>query len=202
MAQDLTANDRKTILQGVLKKYHRVADSPEGLFGYPTGRPGLEAANYPPEYIDRLPESVQSGYCGVGNPFAMGDVKPRQDVLDIGCGVGVDTLVAALMSGPYGRVVGIDITVEMVERAKENFRQMGLSNVSVDVASPEQLPFDDNSFDLIISNGVFNLIPDKQKVLDEAFRVLKPKGRIQIADQVLVSNAAMDHKTRVANWFK
>ncbi len=169
---------------------------------YPTGPAGLKALKYDPRIIRNLPETVLASYCGVGNPFSLGPIHEGEIVLDIGCGGGVDTFIAAMMVGPTGRVVGIDTVPEMLERAKKNLQEMHLSNVTFQEASAEALPFPDESVDVIISNGVFNLIPDKSKALGETFRVLRPKGRLMIADQVLTGKLPEDSRERIESWFR
>jgi arsenite methyltransferase len=116
----ITLDDLKKIEAGIRNKYIKVAESPEGLFNYPTGRAGIEALKYDPEWIGALPPAVVSSYCGVGNPFSLGPINKGDGVLDIGCGAGVDTLIAAMLTGPTGKAVGIDIVPEMLQRAKSN----------------------------------------------------------------------------------
>jgi SAM-dependent methyltransferase len=202
METKLTIEDRKRIKESIHQKYAKVSDSPDGFFRYPTGRAGLEALNYDPEIIQALPEAAVASYCGVGNPFTLGPVHEGESVLDIGCGCGVDTLIAAIMVGPKGKAVGIDLVPEMLVRARENLRKMSLNNVTFQETSSEDLPFPDESFDVVLSNGVFNLIPDKARVLAEVFRVLKPRGRLMVADQILTGALPDDPKARVDSWFK
>ena len=120
--------------------------------------------------------------------------------MDIGCGAGVDTLIASLMVGPEGKATGIDLVPEMLVRAKKNLELTRFPNVSFEKASAEDLPFPDGSFDVVISNGVINLIPDKLKALKEVQRVLKPFGRLMMADQVLTGEMPKDTESVVANW--
>ena len=120
-----------------------------------------------------LPDEVLAFYCGVGQPFILDQIKPGESVLDVGCGTGVDTIIAAIMVGPQGKTVGIDFVPEMVQRAKQNLQITQLHNVSFELGSGENLPFASESFDCVISNGAYNLIPDKTKALQEAFRVFK-----------------------------
>jgi SAM-dependent methyltransferase len=202
MKNQLTSQDRKRIEEGIRGKYTKVSDSPEGLFQYPTGRAGLEALNYDSELIQALPDSAVASYCGVGNPFILGVIRKGEAVLDIGCGAGIDTIVAAMMVGPAGTVVGIDMVPEMLARARENLRMTDLKNVIFEEAYGEKLPFADGGFDVVISNGVFNLIPDKAKALSEVVRVLKPGGRLMMADQILVGELPSEIKARVASWAK
>jgi len=199
----LTAQDEKRIKEGLQQNYAKVSVNPEGLFRYPTGRAGLEALSYDPGIVRALPESGVGSYCGVGNPFSLGPIHKSEAVLDIGCGGGVDALAAAIMVGSKGKVVGIDMIPEMLERARKNLCQTPLINVTLQEAAAEHLPFLDESFDVVISNGVFNLIPDKARAVAEVFRVLKPGGRLMIADQILLTGELpKETKTRVENWAK
>ena len=177
-----------------------VAISPEGKFSYPTGRAGLERQKYDPQVIQSLPENVLSSYCGVGNPFSLGPINKGETVLDIGCGAGVDTLVAAVMVGPEGKVTGIDLTPDMLKQARINLETTSLKNVSFEEGSAEELAFPEKMFDVVISNGVFNLIPDKRKALKEVFRVLKSSGRFLLADQILMGEMPADTESMVKNW--
>lgn len=202
MENILTPEDRKRIKEGIYEKYRRVAVSPEGSFKYPTGRAGLEGQDYDPEILKALPEEVLAAYCGVGNPFSLGPIHKGETVLDVGCGAGVDSLVAAVMVGPTGKVIGIDLTPEMLERAKANLRAADLENVSYETASAEDLPFPDATFDVVISNGVLNLVTDKPKAMREILRVLKPGGRLMMADQILEGESPSDTRSIVESWAK
>jgi len=198
----LTLEDKQKIEKGIREKYAKVATSPQGLFKYPTGKAGLETLGYDPEILKSLPESVLDSFCGVGNPFSLGPVDRGETVLDIGSGGGLDSLVAARMVGAGGKVVGLDLSPEMVARAYENLKQTDLTNVAFQEFSGEELPFPDGSFDVVISNGVFNLIPAKGRMLKEACRVLKPDGRLLIADQVLSGALTKGPQERIDSWFR
>ncbi len=202
MASQITRDDLKKIEAGIRDKYSKVADNPEGLFAYPTGRAGMEALKYDPKLVSALPETVISSYCGVGNPFSLGPINKGDAILDIGCGAGVDTILAAMMAGPTGRAVGIDIVPEMVRRARSNLEMTDVKNVTFMKTSGEGLPFGDSEFDVVISNGVINLIPDKAALLKEVMRVLKPGGRLMLADQVAIGSVQKDIKARLPNWFQ
>ncbi len=200
MDNELTAQDQKRIEESIRGKYVKVAASPAGLFRYPTGRAGLEALHYDQQIIQALPESVAAAYCGVGNPFALGSVNQGEAVLDIGCGAGVDSIIAAKLVGPSGAVTGLDLVPEMLDRAKENSRLVGTDNVEFMEGSAEDLPFPEASFDVVTSNGVFNLVVNKVKALGEVFRVLKPGGRFMLADQVLAGELPKETSARIENW--
>jgi arsenite methyltransferase len=194
------SDETKRIREGINEKYKRVALSPEGNFNYPTGRAGLEGQEYDPEVLKALPENVLASYCGVGNPFSLGPVNQGEAVLDIGCGAGVDALVAAILVGPEGKVIGLDLAPEMLKRARTNLEKTSVENVTFQEGSAEQLPFPDETFDIVISNGVFNLIPDKAKALRETFRVLKPSGHFLLADQILMDAIPADTESMITNW--
>ena len=200
MLNYFSSTDKQRIEEGIRKRYAKVALTPEGTFRYPTGRAGLEGLNYDPQMINELTQEVISSYCGVGNPFTLEPIREGDSVLDVGCGGGVDTFLAALMVGPRGRAIGIDLVPEMVARARENVRKTSLKNVSFQEASPEEMPFPDGSFDVVISNGAFNLVIEKAKALKEVFRVLKPRGRLMMADQILAGEFPDDKNARIEKW--
>jgi SAM-dependent methyltransferase len=203
MTTDLTQAEIGLIREKIKEKYAGVAASGAGgCFRYPTGIDGLRALGYREDVLRQLPPAVLELFCGVGNPFSLGPVYPGDAVLDLGCGAGVDSFIAAIMTGPHGRVVGIDVTPEMIAKARANLGLTGLKNVTFEVGEAESLPFHDNTFDAAISNGVINLTVDKEKVLKEAHRVLKPGGRFMAADMVLVSALPEERAGRVENWFQ
>jgi arsenite methyltransferase len=197
-----TPEEKEQIKEGIKQKYAKVAVNPEGNFKYPTGRAGLEGQNYDRRIIESLPEDVIASFCGVGNPFVLGQIHEGDEVLDIGCGAGVDTLVAAMMTGSKGRAVGIDLVPNMLEKATSNLARTSLSNVEFLESSGEGLPFENERFDVVISNGAFNLIPDKARALREIFRVLKHNGRFMIADQVLTGESPADTRSMVETWHR
>ncbi len=200
MENEFTIKEKKKIKTGIYKKYAKVAKSPEGLFKYPTGRAGLEVLQYDSTRIRALPDAVIASYCGIGNPFTLGPINEGESILDIGCGAGVDTIFAAMMTGPSGKVVGIDLVSEMLKRAEVNLALTDLNNVTFREASAEDLPFQDENFEVVISNGVFNLVPDKGQALSEVFRVLKPGGRMMIADQILIEEMSEEKKKIINSW--
>lgn len=181
----MEASDVLDIRSSVREKYHKVAVSPAGLFRYPTGEASARGLGYPPDLIAAVPLAVRERFVGLGNPFALGPVRPGEALLDLGCGAGFDAFIAAQLVGPEGRVVGIDLSPEMVAVAEAGRAEAGLPQVEFREAAIEALPFPDASFDVALSNGVLNLVPDKPAALREVFRVLRPGGRLQACDMSL-----------------
>ena len=175
-----------SVRSSICEKYRKVAISPVGYFTYPTGESSALGLGYPAQIVGTLPADVRARFVGVGNPFALGAVRPGDVVLDLGCGAGFDALVAALAVGPTGRVAGVDLSLEMLAVAESGRAAAGLSTVEFRQADVEALPFPDGTFDIALSNGVLNLIPDKPAALREVFRVLKPGGRLQACDMGLI----------------
>lgn len=139
---------------------------------------------YDSSILNEIQPELLNSFCGVGNPFSIAEIQPGSIVLDLGSGAGFDLIVASRLTGPGGQVYGVDLTEEMVSRAKENLKKIGVSNVEIRHIDSEEFPFSDNMFDVVISNGVINLSPCKQDIFREIRRVLKPKGRLQFADIV------------------
>lgn len=192
--------DRDQLRASIQEKYTDVALTPEQGFHFHTGRPLAAMLGYPAADVDRLPATTVDSFAGTGNPFSMGSLRPGETVVDIGCGAGFDTLFAALQVGPSGRVIAVDMTPAMLERTSEGARALGLANVEPRKGFAEQLPVDDGSIDVVISNGVINLTPDKIGVMREIRRVLKPGGRIQIGDIVVHREVPQDAKDDIDLW--
>lgn len=197
---ELAPADKEKITASILEKYAKVSFSPEGAFKYPTGAAALRRLGYDETILGQLPGTIQAAYCGVGNPFSLETIGSGMAVIDIGSGAGVDAFVAALMVGEEGRVVGIDITPEMVDRANKNLLRVRLPNVSFQVGSTEKLDFPPGAFDVAISNGALNLVVDKEQALAEIYKVLKPGGRLMMADQVLSNEPPQSIKSMVDSW--
>jgi SAM-dependent methyltransferase len=184
----------------VQAKYTGVAITPKLGFHFHTGRPLARMLAYPAELVANLPDAVVESFAGVGNPFLMGALPEGATVLDVGSGSGFDALIAARMVGLHGRVIGVDMTPAMLEKARGNAQLLGLINVEFRKGFAEELPVPDNSVDVVISNGVINLCPDKLRVYQEIYRVLKPGGRIQIADVVVQKPVPEDAKEDIDLW--
>ncbi len=181
-------------------KYRDVATDPGKGFHFHVGRPLARMLDYPMEVVDALPDQVVESFAGVNNPFSMGDLRPGESVLDIGSGSGFDSILAAQMVGPMGRVIGVDMTPEMRTKATRNASLLGLRNVDFVDGLAESLPLEDSSVDVVISNGVINLCPDKLAVYREAYRVLEPGGRLQIADVVVQKPLPDDAVSDIDLW--
>jgi SAM-dependent methyltransferase len=197
---EFTTKDKKWIKKTIWKTYSKAAKGSKGLFNYPTGHEGLTALKYDPELLQALPPEVTVSYCGVGNPFTLGPINKGDDVLDVGCGAGVDTLFSAMMTGSSGKVVGLDLTPTMLERAKKNRSKTDLKNVRFEEGSVENLPFANESFDVVTSNGALNLVPDKARAFGEIYRVLKPDGRLMVADEILIGELPKEKDKIIKSW--
>ena len=192
--------DVDVLRSAIQEEYAEVAASPWKGFHFHTGRFLADRLGYPAARVAALPDPVVESFAGVGNPFSWGDLRTGETVVDLGSGAGFDALLAAQMVGPAGRVIGVDMTPAMVEKARRNAELLGLANVEFREGYLEQLPVEDATADVIISNGVINLCPDKPTVLAEAFRALKPGGRLQIADIVVAKAVPEGAKQDIALW--
>ena len=188
------------LLKSEIKKtYASVSDEPEKDFIFPTGRAWAEDLGYPDE-LTNVPDASAESFAGVANPWSMGRLTPGERVLDLGSGAGTDSLIAAQMVGEQGRVTGIDMTQEMLAKARAAAAEMGATNVDFVEGEAERLPFPDASFDVVISNGVIDLVPDKDAVFMELFRVLAPGGRIQVADVTIQNPVSAEGRRNIDLW--
>lgn len=191
--------DVEVLRDEIQKTYTEVSSEPEQEFIFPTGQRWAETLGYPDE-LALVPDASVQSFAGVANPFSLGRLEPGQVVLDLGCGAGTDLLIAAQMVGPTGRAIGVDMTPAMLARAGASAKEMGLENVEFHQCLIESLPLPDESVDVITSNGVIDLVPDKDAVFAEIDRVLRPGGRLQLADVVIHTEVSEDARSRIDLW--
>jgi arsenite methyltransferase len=187
------------IRAAVRERFRRIARAP----GRQTRRIGPAVAKtlgYDPAEIDGLPGPVTESFAGVGNPLSLGELRPGETVLDLGSGAGLDSILAARRVGPGGRVIGVDFTPAMIDKARANVRAVGLANVEFRAAPVEALPLADGTADVALCNGLFNLCPDKPRALAEVYRALKPGGRLLIADVLLEDHVTPEEVARRGAW--
>ena len=187
--------DVDTLRQAIQEEYAEVASHPEKGFHFHTGRPLARMLEYADDWLEGIPEHSIESFAGTGNPFSLGELRSGERVVDVGCGAGIDSLVAAKKVGTEGRVIGVDMTPSMLEKARRAAEEAGLESVEFREGYAEALPVDDGWADVVISNGVLNLMPDKDAALEEMSRVLKPGGRLQIGD-ILVQKAVPESAKR------
>ena len=175
----------QNIRAAIRAKYDEVAVSLSGKFSYPTGQEGAAQLGYDPAIIALAHTGLLESFCGVGNPFSLGQLLPGQRVLDFGCGAGFDMFIASRLVGPGGTVYGIDLTAKMAQRAAENLARAGITNCVIRQVDTDIIPWRDDFFDVVISNGVLNLCPEKPQCFREIHRVIKPGGQLLFADVIL-----------------
>lgn len=189
------------VLRGEIRKtYTEVSTEQDKDFIFPTGREWARELGYPEPELSRVPGTSVESFAGVANHWLLGRAEPGTVVLDLGCGAGTDLLIAAQMIGRGGRAIGVDMTAAMLDDARASAAELGLENVELRESLIESLPIEDASVDLVISNGVIDLVPDKKAVFDEIDRVLKPGGRLQIADVVIHHEVSEDARKRIDLW--
>jgi SAM-dependent methyltransferase len=202
MTQPITAPavDLDDLRRAIQDEYALVAQQPEHGFHFLVGRPLATLLGYEESWLEGIPEPTVASFAGTGNPFSVGGLQPGEHVVDVGCGGGIDSLIAAHMVGPSGRVIGIDMTAAMVRKARTSAAAGDLNNVEFREGFGEALPVEDGWADVVISNGVLNLMPDKDAALREMARVLKPGGRLQIGDILVQKPIPQDAKEDISLW--
>ena len=192
--------DVDVLREEIRRTYTDVSTDHDAEFIFPTGRWWAEELGYPQPELGRIPDDSVESFAGVANHWTLGRIEPGAVVLDLGCGAGTDLLIAAQMTGPGGRAIGVDMTAGMLERARASAATLGLDNVELQTGLIEALPLEDESVDVVISNGVIDLVPDKETVFDEIDRVLRPGGRLQLADVVIHHELSEDARKRIDLW--
>jgi SAM-dependent methyltransferase len=194
------AVDRDTLRDAIQEEYCVVAREPDRGFHFHTGRRLAGILGYDEFLLRGIPEESIASFAGTGNPFSVGSLATGERVVDIGCGAGIDSLIASEMVGHEGQVVGVDMTDAMLEKAEASRRRLGRANVEFRRGFGEELPVSDGWADVVISNGVLNLMPDKLRALREMARVLKPGGRLQVADILVQKTVSEKAKERIDLW--
>lgn len=184
------------------QRYGKVAACPLDKHGFPTGKPFALAVGYPKDELDKLPNPLVESFAGVNYPPSFQEMKQGYVVLDIGCGAGLDLYFASQKVGEQGKVYGVDISEEMVKKAKDNMQLLNLKNVEIKIAHSDKIPLKNQSVDVVTSNGIYNLSPDKKAVLKEAYRVLKPNGIICFSEIVLKQDLEQEIRKSVKDWFR
>ncbi len=194
------AVDLDDLRRAIQDEYALVAQDPEHGFHFLVGRPLAALLGYQEDWLEGIPEPTVASFAGTGNPFSVGRLQSADTVVDVGCGGGIDSLIAAKMVGTAGRVIGIDMTPAMVVKARTSAAMAGVKNVDFRVGFGEALPVEDGWADVVLSNGVLNLMPDKDAALREMARVLRPGGRLQIGDILVEKPVPQDAKADISLW--
>lgn len=192
--------DLSSLRTAIQEEYEVVADEPQREFHFHVGRTQADIVGYEEALLAHVPESALSSFAGTGNPFSLGRLQPGENVVDIGSGAGMDSFIAAHMVAPGGKVVGVDMTPAMLKKARRAAAETSVQNVEFRHGYGEELPFANGWADVIISNGVLNLMPDKEAALREMGRVLKPEGRLQIADILVEREVPESAKRQIDLW--
>jgi len=200
VAQGIEGLDRDELRRAIQEEYAAVAAQPERGFHFHTGRPLAALLGYEDAWLDGIPESTISSFAGTGNPFSLGILREGEFAVDVGCGAGIDSLIASKMVGPTGCVRGVDMTTPMLERARASAHSMKAANVEFTLGYAEELPVADAWADVVISNGVMNLFPDKLAAFREMARALKPGGRLQIGDILVSKTVPMSARRDIDLW--
>ncbi len=190
------------IKETVKEKYSQVAKEPCASFNFPVGKTFALNVGYPKEILDKLPLAIYESFTGANNPQPFVELKEGEVVLDVGCGAGLDLYFYAKAVGVNGKVYGLDISEDMLNKAKQNLEIVGIKNADVKYGHSDSLPFEDSFFDVVASNGIYNLSPDKERVMREVFRVLKPGGRTVFSEIVLKDKLPEDIRKNIDDWFR
>ena len=192
--------DREVLRSAIQTEYDLVAREPNCGFHFHTGRPLAALLGYDEDWLAHVPEASLESFAGTGNPFRIGAPPVGSHVVDVGCGAGIDSFVAAHLVGPEGRVVGVDMTPAMLEKARAAAADQGVRNLEFRQGFGEELPVEDAWADVVVSNGVLNLMPDKRAALQEMARALKPGGRLQIGDILVQKEVPASAKEKIDLW--
>jgi SAM-dependent methyltransferase len=201
-SNDLREMNPEQIKQAVKEKYSEVASNPEAAFNFPVGRKFAESVGYSSELLDKLPASMCESFTGAGNPQPYIDIKPGEEILDLGCGAGLDLYLYAQATGSAGKVYGLDMSGDMIGKARRNMEALNIQNAEFLRAAADSIPLPDGSVNLVAANGIYNLSPDKNAVIQEVVRVLRPGGRTIFAEIVLKGPLPEEIRKNINDWFR
>jgi SAM-dependent methyltransferase len=202
MSRELKNMTHEEVINACREKYAQVAINPRGQFNFPVGKEFAEDVGYPRQLLDEIPKSLTESFSGVNYPSSFSEMTKGDTVLDIACGAGLDLYIASQIVGSKGKVIGIDIAYEMIEKARDNMKKLDITNVDVRNGSSDKIPLENASIDVVTSNGIYNLSPDKEAVLREAYRVLKPGGTIAFSEIVLKRKLEEVIRKNIDDWFR
>ena len=202
MEKPLAEMTDSEIKAAVAKQYGIVATNPDGRFSFPVGRKFAESVGYSPEMLDKVPSSMWESFTGAGNPQPYIDIVSDETVLDLGCGAGLDLYLYAQATGASGRVYGLDISEQMITKARRNMGMLNMKNVEFLCAPADSIPLPDKSVDLVAANGIYNLSPDKIAIMREVARVLRSGGRTIFAEIVLKAPLPEEIRRNITDWFR
>lgn len=200
--KELQNMTQEEIEQAVREKYSEVASTPWARFNFPVGREFAESVGYSCDLLEKLPSSLWESFTGAGNPHPYIDIVPGETVLDLGCGAGLDLYLYARATGDGGKVYGLDISKEMTAKARRNMIAVNVQNVEFLCAGADSIPLPDESIDIVTANGIYNLSPDKNAVMREVARVLRPGGRTIFAEIILESQLPQEIRKNMDDWFR
>ncbi len=198
----LAEHSSEEIKAAVAERYGQVATLPDQKFNFPVGRMFAESVGYDSALLGRLPKGMWESFTGAGNPQPLVDAQPGETVLDLGCGAGLDLYLYAQEVGPTGHLYGLDLSQAMIDKGRDNLASVGVVNVEWLHAPADAIPLADNSVDLVTANGIYNLSPDKDAVMREVARVLRPGGRTVFAEVVLKSELPREIRREINDWFR
>jgi arsenite methyltransferase len=198
---DMSQNRAENLREGVRRAYSAAADDPHGKHPFPVGRRFAESLGYPGDFLDALPPESVDAFSGVSNVALMADIAAGARVLDVGCGAGLDSLIAAERVGPLGQVIGVDFSESMIGRARRAAHEIQANNVGFCVGDAERLPLPDGSVSLALANGIFNLNPARQAIFRELSRVIARGGRVFVSELILKDPLPEEDQGSEGNWF-
>jgi SAM-dependent methyltransferase len=198
----LNQMSERDIQDAVRRKYDDVATRPKSAFNFPVGKAFALDVGYPKDVLDSLPVMMVESFTGANNPQPYVNLNDGEVVLDLGCGAGLDLYFYSQAVGPTGKVYGVDISEAMVKKARTNMNEIGANNVEIKVGRSTDIPLEDNAVDIVASNGIYNLTPDKEAAMNEVFRVLKPGGRTVFCEIVLKERLPENIRKNIDDWFR